>query len=274
MQRDIDIVVKIGSMALIDKTSNDIDYNVLSRVSRSLKPGYALVTSGAVEVGRVDYIKRRGQELEGEKENIKADYSAQGQAILMSTYRQFLDSRYSLRQILVEHQHFNDLKKRDYLEKMLKRCKNQNAIPIINYNDAISNDELSKMEVEKLRKNNNKVVECVDNDETASQIACLLKPKYLIILTSVDGIYAEFGNEDSLIENIEADNIENLIKKINEAQAFCIGSSREGANGARAKLEYLKEPIRHGISVIIGNSKYKIEDLINKKEKCTTIQVR
>ena len=51
---DIELVGKIGSMALIDKANNDIDYNVIARISRELKPGYMWVTSGATELGRLD----------------------------------------------------------------------------------------------------------------------------------------------------------------------------------------------------------------------------
>ena len=39
---------------------------------------------------------------------VKTDYAAQGQAILMQNYRQFIHPSYSVRQVLVEHLHFND----------------------------------------------------------------------------------------------------------------------------------------------------------------------
>ena len=63
---NFDVVVKIGSMALIRKEDNDIDYNIFSRLAASLKPGYILVSSGATEIGRIDYMKRNGgRELRG-----------------------------------------------------------------------------------------------------------------------------------------------------------------------------------------------------------------
>ncbi len=77
----IDLVIKIGSMALIRKEDNDIDYNIFSRLASQLRPGMILVSSGAAEIGRVDYIKRTGQELYGDPEQCKTDYSAQGQSI-------------------------------------------------------------------------------------------------------------------------------------------------------------------------------------------------
>ncbi|MEG1859627.1 MAG: uridylate kinase, partial [Christensenellaceae bacterium] len=91
---DFDVVVKIGSMALIRKEDNDIDYNIFSRLATELKPGYILVSSGATEIGRIDYMKRNGnRELKGNIEQIKASYAAQGQPILMEMYRQFVNPK-------------------------------------------------------------------------------------------------------------------------------------------------------------------------------------
>ena len=74
----LDLVVKIGSMALIQKDENAIDYNIFQRLGGDLRPGMILVTSGATEIGRLDYLKRTGHELTGVTEQDKVDYSAQG----------------------------------------------------------------------------------------------------------------------------------------------------------------------------------------------------
>ena len=159
---DIELVGKIGSMALIDRDYQDMNYNIIARLSRELRPGYIWVTSGATEIGRLDYIKRTGRELHGTDEENKTDYSAQGQSILMQTYRQFIDSRFSVRQILVEHQHFNDEEKRAHLYQMLCRCPGQNAIPIINYNDPVSYEENRKHEIGRILAERGRAIECVD----------------------------------------------------------------------------------------------------------------
>jgi hypothetical protein len=49
MQGVYDIVIKIGSMALIRDEDGDIDYNIFSRLGASLRPGMLLVSSGATE---------------------------------------------------------------------------------------------------------------------------------------------------------------------------------------------------------------------------------
>ena len=97
----LDLVVKIGSMALIRREDNDIDYNLFSRLSGELRPGMAVVSSGATEIGRLDYMKRCGGELTGDPEDNKTDYAAQGQAILMATWRQFIRPDCQVRQVLV-----------------------------------------------------------------------------------------------------------------------------------------------------------------------------
>lgn len=274
MQFDVELVGKIGSMALIDKKSNILNYTLIARLSSELKPGYVWITSGAAETGRLDYIKRNGKELSGEKEDVKTDYSAQGQTILMSTYRQFVDPAYSLRQVLVEHQHFNDPVKREHLKAMLLRAIEQKAIPIINYNDAVSTEESRKFEIQSLKKNSPKVVECVDNDETASQIACLLHAKTLLILTSADGIYRENDRPETLIKEIGGKNAEEVLQNISVCEDYCKGASREGANGARAKLEYVKDAVKEGTSVIIANAAYSIGEILSGKAPCTRIGVR
>lgn len=274
MAFDIELVGKIGSMALINKENNDIDYNIFARLSKELKPGYVWVSSGATEIGRLDYIKRNNKELTGNIDEAKTDYAAQGQAILMQVYRQYIDPQYSVRQVLVEHQHFNNEQKRKQLREMLLRCKDQQAIPIINYNDAVSFEENRKMEIMLLLKGKNKVVECVDNDETATQIACLLNAKYLVILTNVDGIYKDSKDEKSLIKEISGKTTDELIENIEIIKQGCVGASRSGANGAKGKLEYVKEAAIRGTTVYIANSKYSLKSIMSGECPRTTICIK
>ena len=274
MKFDTELVGKIGSMALIDKKSNMLDYTLIARICQELIPGYIWVTSGAAETGRLDYIKRNGRELDCSAEDAKTDYAAQGQSILMATYRQYTDSKYSLRQVLVEHQHFNDAAKREHLKNLLLRAKEQNAIPIINYNDAVSTEESRKFEIQSLKRNGEKVVECVDNDETAAQIACLVKAETLLILTSTEGIYKDSEDPSSLIEEISGKDIAEVLANITECENYCKGASRAGANGAKAKLEYIKDAVKIGTKVIIASARYSIKDILSGAATATRIGVR
>lgn len=272
---DHEIVGKIGSMALIRKNEHDIDYNVFSRLGMDLSPDFIWVSSGAVEIGRLDYMKRNnGMQLEGMDDFTKADYAAQGQNILMENYRRFIKPQYSVRQILVEHQHFNNPEKREFIRELLLRSVEQNAIPIINYNDSVSSEEIRKMELYGLKQNNSDVVECVDNDETAAQIAVLVRARLLILLTSAPGILKDPDNPSTLIESVEGKDVYELVGKIGELEKYCRGSSREGSQGMKAKLKFLTEPIQYGTTVIIGHSRYRLKDLIEGNVERTIFRVR
>lgn len=274
MKFDLDLVGKVGSMALIDSEHRDLDYGTIARISDALTPGCIWVTSGAVEIGRLDYIKRHGIELIGNDEDIKTDYSAQGQTILMNTYRQYVNEKYSVRQILVEHQHFNDAEKREHLRRLLLRCPSQSAIPIVNYNDAVSCEETRKLEINALRSKNQHVVQCVDNDETVSQIACLVKAKLMLILSVVDGIYKDSKDSSTLVSEISGKDISEVLANVEYYQSGCHGSSRKFAAGAGAKLEYIKEPLKNGTNVIIASSRYNIRDILDGKAPRTFIGVK
>jgi glutamate 5-kinase len=275
MNFDIELVGKIGSMALIREAEHDIDYNVFSRIGSELRPGMIWVSSGAVEIGRLDYIKRTDRELAGPKSDVMTDYSAQGQAILMEEYRRYIPSKYSVRQLLVEHTHFNDAEKREHIYKFLMRCVRQEAVPIVNYNDTVSFEENRRWELEQLRSNGQKrVVECIDNDETAAVIAALVHPRYLLIFSSVDGIYLDPKDSSTLVDRVEGKDAEEVIAAIDELQKHCFGASRSGAGGAKTKLEFIKEPIRQGTNVMIANSRYRISDVLSGTCPRTVFQTR
>ena len=269
----IELVIKIGSMALIRREDNDIDYNIFARLGAELRPGMLLVSSGATEIGRVDLMKRCGHALSGDPEQNKTDYAAQGQAILMENYRRFIRPEYGVRQVLVEHNHFNDPQKRAHLFGLLSRAAEQGAIPIINYNDCVSDEENRKMELTTLQAQHpdTPVVECVDNDETAAVVAELVQTKKLILLTSTEGIYADPTDPATLVRNITARDAVGLEQAVRAWQTHCVGASRAGANGAGAKLEYALRSARTGVEVLIANARYPIAKLLSGEVNRTRI---
>ncbi len=252
MDYQFDLVGKIGSMALIRKEDKDIDYNIFSRLGAELKPGMIWVTSGATEIGRLDYLKRTGCELCGSDDEIKADYAAQGQSILMQNYRQFIHQEYGVRRLLI-------------------RAAQQKTIPIVNYNDPVSDEENRKMELAIRRSHGDQVVECVDNDETAAVIANLVHAKKLVLMTSTEGIYRDPTDPKTLVEQVTAKSMEELEEKVRQLQESCVGASRAGANGAKAKLEYALKSARQGTMVIIGHARHRLSDLVEGRVACTRI---
>ena len=250
-----------------------MNYNIFSRLGAELRPGMIWVTSGATEIGRLDYLKRTGCELCGDPEQDKADYAAQGQTILMNTYRQFVRPEYCIRQVLVEHNHFNDPLRREHIRRLLLRAAQQDAIPIINYNDPVSDEEVRKMELASRRAEGGEVVECVDNDETAEVVARLVGAKNLILLTSTDGIYLDRDDPSTLVKLVTGGDVDEVSRKVEELMQHCSGASRKGANGARAKLEFAMRAVEHGTNVIIGHARYHIGDLLAGRVPCTRLGV-
>lgn len=273
MDETFELVGKIGSMALIRRDDQDIDYNIFSRLGSDLKPGMIWVTSGATEIGRLDYLKRTGCELCGNDDEVKADYSAQGQSILMQNYRQFIPQQYGVRQLLVEHTHFNDPEKREHIRQWLIRAAMQKTIPIVNYNDPVSDEENRKMELAVRRSQGGEVHECVDNDETAAVIANLVHAKMLVLMTSTEGIYQNPTDPSTLVRDVTARTVEELEVAVRKLQSNCVGASRAGANGARAKLEYALESAKNGTTVIIGHARHHLRDLVDGRVPCTRIGV-
>lgn len=274
MKYDCELVGKIGSMALINHELNELDYNAFSRIGKYLRPGYVWVSSGAVEIGKIDYYNRQNTYLSPEDDIAKSLYASQGQCILMENYRRFVNPDYSVRQFLLEHSHFNDVEKSAYIKTLLLASMKQKSIPIINYNDCVSNEEILKIELSEVRKKQKSVAECIDNDETASRLSVLLKSKYLLILTSSEGLLQNPQDKTSLIKAVEGKNTEELLEHINGLMGYCDGASRKGANGMLAKLQYIREPIKNETTVIIGSSQYSIPDLLNGTVNRTIFQIR
>ena len=77
-------------------------------------------------------------------------------------------------------------------------------------------------------------------------MACLVKCRRLISVTSTLVIYANAGDESTLIREISGKDAYEVIENVTECQKLCVGASRQGANGAGAKLEYIKAPFAKG----------------------------
>ena len=221
---DIELVGKIGSMALIRDDKHDIDYNVFSRIGRDLVPGMIWVSSGAVEIGRLDYIKRTGMELEGDKSAVMTDYSSQGQAILMEEYRRFIPAH--VRQLLVNIRTSTTSPRGTY-PPFLLRCPGQ-AIIIVNYNDTVSLKRTGAGSSASCRTGSRKSWS-IDTDETASVI-CSSRPFEAAAHTHVRGRdISRSADFSTLVERVEGKDPEEVVEAISELQKHCECLSWNGA---------------------------------------------
>jgi glutamate 5-kinase len=73
---------------------------------------------------------------------------------------------------------------------------------------------------------------------------------------------------------VDGKDADEVIAAIAELQGHCVGASRLDAGGARTKLEFIKEPIRQGTTVMIASSKYRISDVLSGNCPRTIFQTR
>ena len=63
------------------------------------------------------------------------------------------------------------------------------------------------------------------------------------------------------------------MENIEAHKRYCEGASRTGANGARVKLEYVKDAAAQGTTVYIASAKYTISEVLSGSAPCTKIGV-
>ena len=95
--------------------------------------------------------------------------------------------------------------------------------------------------------------------------------KKLVLMTSTEGIYRDPADPKTLVEQVTAKSMEELEEKVRQLQESCVGASRAGANGAKAKLEYALKSARQGTMVIIGHARHRLSDLVEGRVACTRI---
>ena len=67
---------------------------------------------------------------------------------------------------------------------------------------------------------------------------------------------------------------EEMEARIRQLQEYCSGASRAGANGAKAKLEYILPCAKKGTTVIIGHPRFRISQLLRGDVPCTRFYLK
>jgi len=274
MESGINLVCKIGSTALLNRDRTDIEEDIFGNICANLNSDDVLVTSGAVEIGK---IAARQNNPDGYDESVfaNADFASIGQGILIGKYQQHFDRlkrQMLVKQILIEHCHFNDDEKREHIKHRILSSRFQQALAVINYNDAVDSAEIRNYEIAKINEQKGMAFGGIDNDETATEVAKLVAAKRLLILTERSGIYENVLDESSLVREIKGAGIDNTVQKLKEAQRYCNGASRVGANGAGAKLEHVINAIKGGVKeIFIASSRCDIGDILRGRADSTYI---
>ena len=90
----------------------------------------------------------------------------------------------------------------------------------------------------------------------------------------MEGIYADPKDPATLIEEVTGTSYEEVEQKIDAMMENCSGASRRGANGAKAKLQFAKEPLKNGTTVIIAHARHKLSDIIKGNVPRTLLDVK
>jgi len=228
------IVVKVGTSTLTHATGhlNIRRIESLVKVLSDLQNSgiqVVLVSSGAVSAGmaKVGFGKPATTEE-------KQAMAAIGQSELMKLYdRLFSDYGHTVAQILMTKDVLTNPVRRTAAENTFRRLMEMRCIPIVNENDSVSTDELTKFG---------------GNDILSAYVAQVCKADLLLNLSDVDGLYDSDprSNPDArLIPRVE--NIDEMVSAAGGA-----GTDR-GTGGMIAKLQAAKLVTEAGIPMFILN---------------------
>ena len=232
------IVVKVGTSTLTHSTGH-LNLRRIERIVKVLSDmqnsgiQVVLVSSGAVSAG----VAKVGFGHIPSSTEEKQAMAAIGQSELMKMYdRFFSDYGHTVAQILMTKDVLSNPVRRRAAENTFNRLLEMNCIPIVNENDSVSTDELTKFG---------------GNDILSAYVSQLCKADVLLNLSDIDGLYDSDPRSNpnaKLIERVET--LDDSVFAI----AGGAGSSR-GTGGMIAKLNAAKIVTESGIPMFILNGK-------------------
>ena len=230
------IVVKVGTSTLTHSTGhlNLRRIEKLVKVLSDMKNWgvkVVLVSSGAVSAG----VAKVGFGHIPSTPEEKQAMAAIGQSELMKMYDKFFsDYGHTVAQILMTKEVLSNPERRSAAENTFRRLLEMNCIPVVNENDSVSTDELTKFG---------------GNDILSAYVAELVGADLLLNLSDVDGLYdsdPRTNPDAKLLERIET--IDESVYSI----AGGAGTDR-GTGGMIAKLNAAKMVTEQGIPMFILN---------------------
>ena len=230
------IVVKVGSSTLTHSSGalNLRRIEALARVLSDLKNSgkqIVLVSSGAVSAGVAKAGIRRSPDNIGQKQAL----AAIGQSELMKIYdRFFSDFGHTVSQILLTRDVLDNPHRRSLAESTFENLLTMGCVAIVNENDPVSTDELTKFG---------------GNDILSAYVADVCHADILINLSDVDGLFDKDPrafDDAQLVSRVECVTDEMI------ASAGGAGTER-GTGGMTAKLKAAKISTGAGVPMFIMN---------------------
>ena len=233
------VVVKVGTSTLTHDTGalNLRRLELLARVLsdfQNMGKRVILVSSGAVSAG----VAKTGRDRHPDHISIgeKQAMAAIGQSELMKLYdRFFSDFGHTVAQMLLTRDVVDNPHRRELAESTFERLLEMGCIPVVNENDPVSTDELTKFG---------------GNDILSAYVAVLSHADILLNLSDVDGLYSGDPRRDpnaTLIERVE---------DLGAVMGMAGGAGTDlGTGGMAAKLQAAKLAQDAGIPMFIMNGK-------------------
>ena len=227
------VVIKLGTQVLSDAEGRlDAAYlgSIAAQVAalRSRGIRVTVVSSGAIGAG-VRELNLFGRPTD--LSHLQA-VAAVGQRRLMDAWAAaFAPHKLPVAQILLTREDVDDRARYLNLRNTIGAVHDLGAVPIINENDTISTDELTK-------------ISFGDNDILAALVTHALRADLLVILSVVDGILDATGNPVRLVEKL--DDARDLVRAEKSAR---------GKGGFNSKLEAARMVTESGEAMIVADGR-------------------
>tara|TARA_Y100001968_G_C19427880_1_gene755389 strand:- start:969 stop:2054 length:1086 start_codon:yes stop_codon:yes gene_type:complete len=231
-------IIKIGTSLLKERSNNktkEIIENFCRYIARSMDKGnkIILVSSGAVGLG----CNRLGIN-ERPKEIIALQASAAvGQGHLMNLYETAMEKYgYNIAQVLLTRAELSSRESYRNASMTLRKLLDWKVLPIINENDAISNEELKYG----------------DNDTLSALVANAVSADQLILLTDIDHLYSKDPKKDEAAQPIKDIHHPNDLKKM---ENISLSKGEWGTGGIKTKLNAARIATESGITVHLSDGR-------------------
>lgn len=242
------LVIKIGTHALLGE--HEMPKMMFDRVAdtiRGLVDQYriVLVTSGAIGFG----VRALGLDSRPTDINQLQALAMIGQAGLLRRWREAFDETMIGQVLVTRHDLANNEAARTLMHS-IEAVWSYGAVPIVNENDAVSNEEISFS----------------DNDQLAAEIVAAIGASYLVLLTDQNGIQADFGT--STQRRIEVANLNDIARYIVPTKSLL------GRGGLSSKVTAAAVALNAEAEVYIGqlDSEHDIADILSGKSGTRIVQ--
>ncbi len=232
------VVVKIGTSSLTDEHGR-IDATMLAAVAaeiadlRARNVPVVLVTSGAISAG----LPKLGLDAESRPTDAVTLQAASsvGQPELLGRWGLALaEHGLVVGQILLAPHNFGERRQYLHARSTLNRLLEMGVVPVVNENDAVTDDE----------------IRYGDNDRIAALVAPLVEADLLVMLTDTEGVLTADPRIDPT-----ASLIEEIVEFDHQLEAVAKGSgSARGSGGMASKLTAARIAAWSGVRTVIASA--------------------